>query len=142
MEKAWPTSSDEGGLLERPLATLCHVFVNDYFIDTFYIAISFVFTGLAEGYDRTEITEIFRKDFWATIQASWLVSLGLFPVEIFCFGYLSLSLRVLAMNFVDLLWGSIVSFYSHRSRREEPPRLSRKEEPWAPKVAEGCFPKQ
>ena len=123
MEEVWPTSEAEdqqvtGTLLARPLATLCHVFVNDYIIDSIYIALSFVFTGIVEGYAWKEVGEILRKDFVATVKASWLTSLALIPVEILCFGYLSLTFRVLAMNFVDLFWGAIVSFYSHRSRRE------------------------
>lgn len=130
MEDAWPTTSEGGdnndGIvgLSRPMATLCHVFVNDYIIDSVYIGLSFVFTGVVEGYSLGEVAEIFRKDYRATVRASWLTSLGLIPVEIMCFGYLSLSFRVLAMNFVDLLWGAIVSFYSHRSRRENSEKAS------------------
>jgi len=121
MEKTWPTSEEEDGVgLARPLATLCQVFFNDYIIDSTYIALSFVFTGIFEGYSLKEVVTIIRKDFWATIRASWLTSFGLIPIEMLCFGYLSLSFRVLAMNFVDLLWGAIVSFYSHRSRTVEP----------------------
>ncbi len=118
MEDIWPTGGDVG--TAKPLATLCHVFVNDYIIDSVYIGLSFVFTGIVEGYSLRQVAEIFRNDYGATVRASWLTSLGLIPVEILCFGYLSLSFRVLAMNFVDLLWGAIVSFYSHRSRRENP----------------------
>ena len=134
MEEVWPTSGendnndhpDDGTitLMARPFATLCHVFINDYIIDSTYIAISFVFTGIVEGYAWREVKEMFWKDYWVTLRASWLTSICLLPVEIYCFGYLSLSLRVLAMNFIDLLWGSIVSFYSHRSRRESPPQKS------------------
>ena len=131
MEDAWPTISEGGDNnndgtvgLSRPLATLCHVFVNDYIIDSVYIGLSFVFTGVVEGYSLGDVAEIFRKDYGATVRASWLTSLGLIPVEILCFGYLSLSFRVLAMNFVDLLWGAIVSFYSHRSRRENSKKAS------------------
>jgi len=119
MEDAWPTSEGGDGVgLARPLAILCHVFVNDYMIDSIYIALSFVFTGILEGYSLREVAGSLRKDYGATVRASWLTSLGFIPVEIMCFGYLPLSFRVLAMNFVDLLWGAIVSFYSHRSRRD------------------------
>lgn len=135
MEDVWPTSGeaaendnhpDDGTntLMARPFATLCHVFINDYIIDSTYIAISFVFTGIVEGYAWREVKELFWKDYWITLRASWLTSICLLPVEIYCFGHLSLSLRVLAMNFIDLFWGSIVSFYSHRSRRESPPQIS------------------
>ena len=115
MEQIWPTSVDDGMAIS--LATLCHVFVNDYVIDSIYIGLSFIFTGIIEGYSLRQVVDILRKDYVATVRASWITSLGLIPVEILCFGYLSLSFRVLAMNFVDLLWGAIVSFYSHRSRR-------------------------
>ena len=118
MEEVWPTGVDDDTIIS--LATLCHVFVNDYIIDSIYIGLSFVFTGIVEGYSLQQVADIFRKDYIATVRASWITSLGLIPVEILCFGYLSLSFRVLAMNFVDLLWGAIVSFYSHRSRRENP----------------------
>lgn len=117
MEEVWPTGVDDDTTIIS-LATLCHVFVNDYIIDSIYIGLSFVFTGMVEGYSLQQVADIFRKDYIATVRASWITSLGLIPVEILCFGYLSLSFRVLAMNFVDLLWGAIVSFYSHRSRRE------------------------
>ena len=118
MEQIWPTSVDDG--IAISLATLCHVFVNDYVIDSIYIGLSFVFTGIIEGYSLRQVVDILRNDYVATVRASWITSLGLIPVEILCFGYLSLSFRVLAMNFVDLLWGAIVSFYSHRSRRGDP----------------------
>mmetsp|Transcript_12102 Transcript_12102/g.28706 ORF Transcript_12102/g.28706 Transcript_12102/m.28706 type:complete len:372 (+) Transcript_12102:135-1250(+) len=120
MEQVWPTSEVEAGVgLARLFTSLRHVFFNDYIIDTTYIALSFIMTGFFEGYSWKEIVKNIRKDFGATVRASWLTSLGLIPVEILCFGYLSLSFRVLAMNFVDLLWGAIVSFYSHRSRIED-----------------------
>ncbi len=119
MEEIWPTGVDSGMAIVS-MATLCHVFVNDYVIDSIYIGLSFVFTGIVEGYSLRQVVDILRKDYVATVRASWITSLGLIPVEILCFGYLSLSFRVLAMNFVDLLWGAIVSFYSHRSRRENP----------------------
>jgi len=118
MEDIWPTEGVEGGFIARPLATLCHVFVNDYIFDSISIALSLAFTGVVEGYSIRDVAGIFRQDYAATVKASWLTSIGLIPVEILCFGYLSLSFRVLCMNFVDLLWGAIVSFYSHRSRRE------------------------
>ena len=120
MEDIWPTSKevDDIGSAWPTFNCLCHVFVNDYVIDSIYIGLSFFFTGVVEGYSFSEVLGMFYKDYWPTVRASWLTSLGLIPIEVLCFGYLSLSFRVLAMNFVDLLWGAIVSFYSHRSRRE------------------------
>lgn len=99
------------------MATLVHVLVNDYVIDSIYIALSFVFTGVVEGHVH-DLVHILHQDLWATIMASWCTSLVFIPVEFVCFGYLDVALRVLAMNVIDLLWGAIISFVSHRTRRE------------------------
>jgi hypothetical protein len=98
-------------------AALFHVIVNDYVIDTIYLFLSFFFVAVAEGHVK-DLMAIFRKDFVATLKASWGISIALIPVEFVCFRYLSVSFRVLAMNFIDILWGAIVSFVAHRSRRK------------------------
>jgi hypothetical protein len=98
-------------------AALFHVVVNDYVIDTIYLFLSFFFVALAEGHVK-DLAAIFREDFVATLKASWGTSIALIPVEFLCFRYLSVSFRVLAMNFIDILWGAIVSFVAHRSRRK------------------------
>jgi hypothetical protein len=125
MEHVLPTTTAAGdddsdgldGTGSSLLPTVVHVLINDYIIDSVYIAVSFPFTCIAEGYTSyEEILQIFRNDFVSTVTASWCTSLGLIPIEIVCFGYLPLSLRVLSMNFVDLFWGAIVSYFSHRSR--------------------------
>jgi Mpv17 / PMP22 family len=112
MEEILPTGT--GGWK----ATMCHVMVDDYIIDNMYITLSFVFTSISEGHGR-ELASILRKDYWATMTASWCTNLALVPVEFFCFGCLSVQFRTLFMNFVDLLWGAIISFMSHRSRRRD-----------------------
>ncbi|KAG7342866.1 Mpv17 / PMP22 family protein [Nitzschia inconspicua] len=112
METYLPTEGDG-----NVMVTLTHVLINDYIIDSVYIALSFAFTSLAEGYSLLELVRIFRNDFWATVSASWCTSLAFTPIEFVCFGYLPLHFRVLFMNFVDLVWGAIISFFSHRSRR-------------------------
>jgi hypothetical protein len=125
MEHVLPTTTTAGdddsdgldGTGSSLLPTVVHVLINDYIIDSVYIAVSFPFTCITEGYTSyEEILQIFRNDFVSTVMASWCTSLGLIPIEIVCFGYLPLSLRVLSMNFVDLFWGAIVSYFSHRSR--------------------------
>jgi hypothetical protein len=98
-------------------AALFHVIVNDYVIDTIYLFLSFFFVAVAEGHVK-DLIDIFRKDFVATLKASWGTSIALIPVEFVCFRYLSIRFRVLAMNFIDIFWGAIVSFVAHRSRRK------------------------
>lgn len=118
MEEAIPTHNGDWK------AIVCHVLIDDYVIDNLYIALSFVFTGVSEGHGK-DLSSIFRKDFWATTRASLCTNLLLIPIEYFCFGYLSIRFRTLFMNFVDLLWGAIISFMSHRSRRKKTAASSR-----------------
>ncbi len=117
MEQVLPTGTGDWK------AIVCHVLIDDYIIDNLYIALSFVFTGVSEGHGK-DLSSIFRKDYWATMTASLCTNLVLVPVEYFCFGYLSIQFRTLFMNFVDLLWGAIISFMSHRSRRKEAAAVS------------------
>lgn len=126
MEHYLPTTADEkggdnaGNTMNTTQAVLVHVLINDYIIDTVYIALSFLFTSVAEGYTTKEqLLSIFQKDYVATVTASWCTSLCFIPIEFLCFGYLPLHFRVLSMNFVDLLWGAIISFFSHRSRSRD-----------------------
>ena len=110
MERVFPTSEEKA-----TIAALVHVILNDYLIDTIYLALSFVFVAVAEGHIK-DLATIFRQDFWATVKASWATSLALIPFEFICFRYLSVTFRVLFMNVVDIFWGAIISFTAHRSR--------------------------
>jgi Mpv17 / PMP22 family len=105
--------STESGII----ATCMHVLINDYIIDSIYIVLSFIFTTIVEGNTVQDLYKILKHDLWDTLKTSWLSSLGFMPIEYGCFRYLNVSLRVLSMNFIDLMWGCIISFVSHRSRR-------------------------
>jgi Mpv17 / PMP22 family len=96
--------------------TILHVLANDFVVDTIYLFLSFIFVALAEGLGR-DLPNLIRRDFPATIQASWGTCIVFMPVEYLCFSKLPLSLRVLSMNLIDVLWGSIISYVTHRSRR-------------------------
>ena len=97
-------------------ATILHVLANDFLVDTIYLFLSFIFVALAEGLAK-DLPNLVRKDFPATLQASWGTSVVFMPVEYLCFSRLPLSLRVLSMNLIDVLWGSIISYVTHKSRR-------------------------
>lgn len=112
MESIIPTENNGSST-----AAVLHVLANDYLIDTLYLFISFIFVAVAEGHARNLLV-LFRKDFFATLQASWAMSVLLFPVEYVCFSRLPIKLRVPSMNFIDVVWGAIVSFVAHRSRRQ------------------------
>jgi hypothetical protein len=112
METVFPTSEGHASI-----AALLHVFLNDYLIDTLYLAVSFVFVAIAEGHAK-DLVKLLKTDFVPTVKAGWSTSIALTPVEFICFRYLSVNFRVLFMNFVDIFWGAIVSFIAHRSRRK------------------------
>mmetsp|Transcript_27608 Transcript_27608/g.66364 ORF Transcript_27608/g.66364 Transcript_27608/m.66364 type:complete len:303 (+) Transcript_27608:277-1185(+) len=146
---SWPGTSDE------IIATCLQVLINDIIIDSIYIILSFVFTSIFEGDYKindirrtttmtskssatTTVTKqlktttknlwtALRQDIFPSIKASWFTSLGLIPVEFVCFRCLHVSLRVLAMNFIDLVWGAIISFVSHRSKKQRRQRIQRKQ---------------
>lgn len=115
MEHVVPTDTSSDG--HASLAALLHVLLNDYVVDSVYLALSFVFVTAAEGHTG-DMVQIFQKDFFNTLKASWGTSIALIPVEFLSFLYLPLSFRVLAMNFLDIIWGAIISFVAHRSRRK------------------------
>lgn len=102
--------------------TILHVLANDFLVDTIYLFMSFIFVALAEGLGR-DLPNLLRKDFPATIQASWATCVVFMPVEYLCFSQLPLNLRVLSMNLIDVLWGSIISYVTHRSRRPPEPTV-------------------
>jgi hypothetical protein len=112
MEKYFPT--DESSYF---FSSIIHIFINDYFIDTIYIALSFMLTTTVEGHSK-ELGDILKNDFVPTVKASWCTSFGLLPFEFACFNYCSLGFRVLVMNLIDILWQGVVSFFAHRSRKE------------------------
>mmetsp|Transcript_27607 Transcript_27607/g.66362 ORF Transcript_27607/g.66362 Transcript_27607/m.66362 type:complete len:326 (+) Transcript_27607:226-1203(+) len=146
---SWSEASDE------IIATCLQVLINDIIIDSIYIILSFAFTSILEGdyksndirrtmtmtsksSETTTVTKQLKtttknlwtsllQDIFPSIKASWFTSLGLIPVEFVCFRCLHVSLRVLAMNFIDLVWGAIISFVSHRSKKQRRQRIQRKQ---------------
>lgn len=121
LERILPTEIEEGSATSNgwlSIATILHVLANDYIVDSVYLLFSFVFVALAEGHVR-DLPTLLRKDMLATLQASWGTSVVFMPVEYICFSRLPFSLRVLSMNFIDVVWGAIISFVAHRSRRQD-----------------------
>lgn len=105
-----------GGGATAAMAALAQVLINDFVLDAIFVATTFVTTGVAEGYSHQIIPQL-RKDYFATIKASWATSLGLMPLEFVCFRFLPLSFRVLGMNFIDIFWEALISYMIHRRRR-------------------------
>ena len=101
-------------------AALLHVLADSIFLDAIFVASTFIVTGRMEGYSFRQLLPQLRRDYVPTLKASWVTSLFLMPIEFVCFRFLPLSYRVLAVNFIDVIWDTVVSFMAHRGRQEQP----------------------
>lgn len=114
MEHILPTSF---GGRSAIFAALGQALIDNFVLDTIFLAMAFISTGIAEGYVR-EIPAQFRKDFVPTLMMGWVAGLCLIPVQFCLFRFLPLSLRVLGVNMIDVFWEAYVSYMIHRRRRE------------------------
>jgi Mpv17 / PMP22 family len=113
-ESILPVSTGAGA--GSGLAAISHVLADSIFLDSLFVATTFIVTGVMEGYNRRQIGSQLKSDYLPTLKASWVTSLGLLPIEFLCFRYLPVSLRVMAVNFIDVIWDTVISFMAHRSR--------------------------
>jgi Mpv17 / PMP22 family len=104
------------GMSSSTIAALTHVIADSIVLDSIFIASTFIMTGLFEGYTPKQLIPHFKIDYIPSLKASWLTSLALLPVEFVCFRFLPLSFRVLAVNFIDVIWDAVISFMAHRNR--------------------------
>jgi len=99
------------------LAAVSHVFADAVLLDSIFVATTLIVTGLVEGYKwRQELWPQMKRDYLPTLTASWVTSIGLLPLQFVAFRYLPVTLRVLAVNCVDVIWDTVVSFIAHRNR--------------------------
>lgn len=110
------------------LAAISHVLADSIFLDSLFVATTFVVTGVMEGYNRRQLVSQLKSDYLPTLKASWVTSLGLLPIEFLCFRYLPVSLRVMAVNFIDVIWDTVISYMAHRSRGGHPHHEEEREE--------------
>jgi len=116
-ERILPIAGDGG---PSSLAAITHVLADSIFLDSIFVATTFVVTGLMEGFSmRKQIIPQLKSDYLSTLMASWVTSIGLLPIEFVCFRYLPVSFRVLAVNFIDVIWDAVISFMAHRNRHEK-----------------------
>lgn len=101
------------------LAAMAHVLADSVLLDSIFVASTFIVTGIMEGYTYKQLVPQFRSDYVPTLKASWATSLFLLPFEFACFRYLPLTFRVMAVNFLDVVWDAVVSFMAHRSRKHD-----------------------
>ena len=103
------------------MAAMIQVLLDDFCVDGIAVAIMFFTTGLGEGYSFKQIVSQLRRDYLKTLKTSWATSFLVMPLEFALFRFFPLSLRVLGMNFIDIIWAMIVSLMVHRHRKSAMP---------------------
>lgn len=98
-------------------AAAAHVLIDDFIFDAIFIAIMFITTGIGEGYYMNHIVTQFKKDYIPAVKTMWKVSFVIMPLEFCLFRFLPLNLRVLGMNFIEIIWDALVSFMIHKRRQ-------------------------
>jgi protein Mpv17 len=84
-------------------------------VDAFFVALTYLSTGITQGHGMKMLPH-FKEDFIRSVKAGWATSFLLMPFEFICFRFLPVSLRVLGMNFIDIIWDGVLSFQVHKSR--------------------------
>mmetsp|Transcript_41364 Transcript_41364/g.86833 ORF Transcript_41364/g.86833 Transcript_41364/m.86833 type:complete len:299 (+) Transcript_41364:261-1157(+) len=101
---------------KRFLAVLAHVLFDNFVMVTVYIAVLMVSTALLEG-RRNVIPKELKYDLIPAVKVSWGASvMGVAPLQLLSFHYLPRKLRVLAVNVLDVVWITVMSFVTHRNR--------------------------
>lgn len=101
---------------KRLMAAFLHVSFDNIFMSVFYVFAMMVVTALLEGRYQ-HISYELKHDFIPAVKASWIASLlGLAPMQLLSFHFLPMELRVLAVNFQDVIWVMVMSFVTHRNR--------------------------
>lgn len=99
------------------LAALSHVLADMIFLDSIFIATSFITSGILEGYSlQHSILPQLQSEYVTNLKACASISGILLPLEFTCFRYLPVRYRALAMKGGDIIWDGVVSFMNHRNR--------------------------
>ncbi|KAL7550102.1 hypothetical protein ACHAWF_013333 [Thalassiosira exigua] len=131
-ERIVPThvvSGDGSGMERRFLASLAHVLFDNFVMVVVYIAVMMVTTALMEG-RRSIILHELTHDLVPAVKVSWKVSIfGYIPFQLYSFQFLPIKMRVLltqhtlplrpivlAVNVLDIVWVTVMSFVTHRNR--------------------------
>jgi hypothetical protein len=113
-EKVWPICDSNGK--RRLLPTLCHVLFDNFIMIIFYISLMMFSTALIEGRYKA-IPHEFSHDLLPNIRTSYKASVsGLMWIQLVSFYWLPMKLRVLAVNFIDIIWVIVMSFVTHLHR--------------------------
>ncbi|KAL7434701.1 hypothetical protein ACHAXM_004329 [Skeletonema potamos] len=97
---------------------LIHVAFDQIFMAMWYVAGLMIITCVIEGHSDELASEL-QNDYFRNLGASWLAAALFFaPMQIYAFGKLDISYRVLAVNVIDILWVTVMSIVTHLNRGE------------------------
>lgn len=117
LERLVPTETEQGSAwYHSHIAAIVHVLVDCLILDSLFVAMTILLTGVLEGIPAGLLLSQFRSDYFVTLKASWVTSAILFPLQFCMFRFLPVRLRVLGVNFLDVIWDAVLSFNAHRSR--------------------------
>ena len=98
-------------------AALAHVLFDNFVMIIPYIAILMITTGILEGRHLASVPHKLKHDLLPAVKVSWKASLlGIAPLQLLPFHFLPMKLRVLAVNLLDVIWVTMISFVTHRNR--------------------------
>lgn len=101
---------------KRLLAVTIHVLFDNFVMIFGYISLLMITTGVMEG-RASSIPNELRYDFIPAVKVSMRTSLmGLAPIQLLSFHFLPMKLRVLAVNILDAVWVTVMSYVTHRNR--------------------------
>jgi hypothetical protein len=105
----------------RSLGAIAHVIADSIVLDSIFVGTAIIGTGLVEGYKfQQDICPQLQQDYGETLKASWATSAAMVPLQFLCFRFLPITVRALAMNLTDILWGGVISFMTHKGRHHTP----------------------
>jgi hypothetical protein len=97
---------------------LIHVAFDQIFMAMWYVAGLMIITCVIEGHSE-QLADELKNDYFRNLGASWAAAALFFaPMQIYAFGKLDVSYRVLAVNTIDILWVTVMSIVTHLNRGE------------------------
>lgn len=110
--------ADTSSVMGSSMAALAQVLVDCILFDALFVFLMYVSSVSIEGYHSNDDAlnhpiASMKRSLLPAIFASWKVNIFMIPIEFILFRYFPLRLRVLGMNFIDLVWEAVVSFSIH-----------------------------
>mmetsp|Transcript_13732 Transcript_13732/g.28992 ORF Transcript_13732/g.28992 Transcript_13732/m.28992 type:complete len:303 (+) Transcript_13732:177-1085(+) len=111
----WAVPNKFSASRRKLLNAFLHVAFDQIFMAFIYVGALMIVTALLEGHGD-QLAEELENDYFKAVQASWVASLGLAPIQIIAFRFLPTRYRVLAVNLQDVAWVCVMSYVTHRNR--------------------------